>query len=145
MSGIPLSHSSAVVRAITQRRAKLPRRIASRIDSHCIARNPSGLHLLLLVQTQSKDQWTGSACDSLVKGNPLECRCYVGIAIFDISIAIGIGGILQEAAVDAHGPANIKPQQLGHEPVTRSCFYLMRSEERRVGQACVRTCSSRGA
>src|SRR3546814_9260315 len=81
--------------------------------------------LLLLVQTQSKDQWTGSACDSLVKGNPLECRCYVGIAIFDISIAIGIGGILQEAAVDEHGPANIKPQQLGHEPVTRSCFYLM--------------------
>src|SRR3546814_285557 len=66
-----------------------------------------------------------SACDSLVKGSPLECRCYVGIAIFDIAIAIGIGGILQEAAVDEHGAANIKPQQLGHEPVTRSCFYLM--------------------
>src|SRR3546814_21046126 len=125
MSGIPLSHSSAVVRAITQRRAKLPRRIASRIDSHCIARNPSGLHLLLLVQTQSKDQWTGSACDSLVKGNPLECRCYVGIAIFDISIAIGIGGILQEAAVDEHGPANIQPTPLGPEPCTRACLYLV--------------------
>src|SRR3546814_17517877 len=122
--------------------------------------------------------WSSDVCSSdlsLVKGNPLECRCYVGIAIFDISIAIGIGGILQEAAVDEHGAANIKPQQLGHEPVTRSCFYLMAcklarysigvapltaretvrfavqprgaigetSEERSVGQGCVRKCSSR--
>src|SRR3546814_19071665 len=72
--------------------------------------------------------WSSDVCSSdlsLVKGNPLECRCYVGIAIFDISIAIGMGGILQEAAVDEHGPANIKPPQLGHEPITRSCFYLM--------------------